>query len=128
MSSNGTTDIDELAPERTTRDVRSLVSNWDEYIGQYVCIQLKKPYFVITAPGHPCVQQYEDGSQGHINVTVIAGILGVKKDDYGNVRVTVQMKDPDANKAGAFVRADFDSSLIDVVTVTPLEQRIITPN
>lgn len=128
MSSNSNgTNITEERENTPARELRNLVSIWDEYIGQYVCVQLKKPYFVITSPGHPCVQEYEDGSKGHINVTVIAGILGVKKDDFGNVRVTMQMKDPDDNK-NTPVRADFDPALIDVVTVTPLESRIITPS
>lgn len=130
---NGTTEVEETEAQEEqqveTRNIRSLVSNWDEYVGQYVCIQLKKPYFVITSPGRACQQQLEDGSKIHINVLVVAGILGVKKDDYGNVRVTLLMVDPDPERKTK-VRADFDSDLIDAISVTELEQqsRIITPN
>lgn len=107
---NGNLEADELLPHTV----------WDEYVGQFVCIQLKRPYFVITAPGRPAMQETTDGVV-HINVTVVAGIFGLKKDQVGNVRATLTMRDPDQNKKTP-VRAEFDPALFDVITVTPIEQ------
>lgn len=94
---------------------------WDEYDGQHVVLQLKIPYFAVTAPGVPAQVAGEDGIPQFLQLPVMAGILRVKTDKRGDVRITMLLNDPDQEKASK-VRADLDPALIAIVTVTPMPQ------
>jgi hypothetical protein len=98
---------------------------WDHYIGQRVCIQLKVDYVNVTAPG--MFAQLAPGE--FLRMPLLVGICGVQKDQQGNVRVTVLLKDPDSNK-NTLIHTSLDPSAIFAISVaqgTEEESRIITP-
>ena len=103
---------------------------WDEYDGHHVVLQLKIPYFAVTAPGVPASVEGPDGSRQFLQLPVMAGILRVKSDQKGGVRITMLLNDPDEAK-NTKVRADIDPDLIAMVSVTPEEpqqqQNLIVP-
>lgn len=102
---------------------------WDEYDGQHVVLQLKIPYFAVTAPGVPAQVAGRDGVPQFLQLPVMSGIFRVKTDKRGDVRVTMLLNDPDEEK-NSKVRADLDPDLIAVVTVTPIpkpQSQIVAP-
>jgi len=92
---------------------------WDEYVGQYVSVQLIDHYIGITQPGQPARVQTDQGLQ-LLTLPLVVGIFGVKKDARGGVRVTILTKDPDESKAanGAQVRVDLPTDMIGPISIT----------
>lgn len=90
---------------------------WDHYIGQRVCIQLKVDYVNVTGPG--VFAQLAPGE--FLKMPLLVGILGVQRDQRGNVRVTVAMKDPDSNKQ-TLVHASLDPAAIFAISVAQAEE------
>lgn len=112
------------AAEEETKIVKLPETVWSEYEGQHVVVQLNRPYLAVTAPGIPAKIETANGIE-FLPIPMLSGILRVKKDQRGVYRVTMLINDPDENKKSK-VRVDIDLELIDMVTVTPLEQRIIS--
>lgn len=109
-------------------------SVWDEYEGQYVVVQLVSPYFAVTHPGQPAQVRVEreDGSAGvdFLPMPLLVGVLSVKKDRRGDVRVMITTRDPDTEKAkaGAAVRVDLPPDMIGPISVTsPPEDQSESP-
>jgi len=85
-------------------------SIWDEYIGQYVFVQFSEEYVAVANPGLFLTVQTPQGLQ-LVRTPLLEGIFNVKKDDLGNIRVILTIKDPNPEEE-AVVRVDLDPKYI----------------
>lgn len=92
---------------------------WDEYHGQHVCIQLDRPYYAVTTPGVFAIT--EEGKV--LSVPVMTGLLRIKKDAQGEVRLLVEMADP---KQGVQtrVRSEIHPRMVDSISITEQENLV----
>lgn len=97
---------------------------WDEYVGQYVCVQLSQPYLAVTHPGQPAKVQTQRGDEvgfEFLPFPMLVGIFGIKKDQRGDVRITMLIRDPDEAKTG-MVRVDLPPEMVGPISVTTSEE------
>lgn len=92
-------------------------SVWDEYDGQFVYVELKAPYCAVSNVSGFCIVEGQFLRHG-----LMQGIMKVKKDARGDIRLTIQSKDPAEGEPG-FVRYDFEPELVLNITVT--QRRLI---
>lgn len=101
--------------EKQEQEQQQKKSTWDDYVGQIVCLQLKLDYFAVTQPGNFARSQNGD----FIHLPLLKGVFGLKKDDFGSLRVTMLTKDPDETQKTA-VLIDIDPAMIAYASVAEI--------